>query len=55
MQKVGESGIWQTEMNLLPGRYRYRLVVDGHWQQDPYNESTELNPFGGFNSIIEVK
>ena len=55
MQKVGESGIWQTEMNLMPGRYRYRLVVDGQWQQDPYNELTELNPFGGFNSIVEVK
>ena len=55
MQKVGESGIWQTEMNLTPGRYRYRLVVDGQWQQDPYNELTELNPFGGFNSVIEVK
>jgi chromosome partitioning protein len=55
MQKVGESGIWQTEMNLYPGRYRYRLVVDGQWQQDPYNEQTELNPFGGFNSVIEVK
>ena len=55
MQKVGESGIWQTEMNLFPGRYRYRLVVDGQWQQDPYNELTELNPFGGFNSVIDVK
>lgn len=55
MQKVGESGVWQTEMNLMPGRYRYRLVVDGQWQQDPYNELTELNPFGGFNSVIVVK
>ena len=55
MLKVGDSGVWQTEMNLSPGRYRYRLVVDGRWQQDPYNELTELNPFGGFNSIVEVK
>ncbi len=55
MHKVGDSGIWQTEMNLMPGRYRYRLVVDGQWQQDPYNELTELNPFGGYNSVIEVK
>ncbi len=55
MQKVGDSGVWQTEMNLSPGRYRYRLVVDGQWQQDPYNELTELNPFGGFNSIVEIK
>jgi len=55
MQKVGDSGVWQTEMNLSPGRYRYRLVVDGQWQQDPYNELTELNPFGGFNSVVEIK
>ncbi|MGD2094030.1 MAG: AAA family ATPase [Phycisphaerales bacterium] len=55
MKKIGESGVWQTEMSLEPGRYRYRLVVDGQWQQDPYNEITELNPFGGFNSVVEVK
>jgi len=55
MQKVGESGVWQTEIKLPRGKYRYRLVVDGQWQQDPYNELTELNPFGDFNSILEVK
>jgi len=55
MEKVGDSGVWQTQMKLNPGRYRYRLVVDGQWQQDPYNEMTELNPFGGFNSVIDVK
>ena len=55
MEKVGDSGVWQTQMKLNPGRYRYRLVVDGQWQQDPYNELTEANPFGGFNSVIEIK
>ncbi|MFH1715755.1 MAG: glycogen-binding domain-containing protein, partial [Planctomycetota bacterium] len=55
MQKVGDTGVWQTKMNLPQGRYRYRLVVDGQWQQDPYNEVTELNPFGGFNSVVEIK
>ncbi len=55
MEKVGDGGVWQTQMKLNPGRYRYRLVVDGQWQQDPYNELNELNPFGGFNSIIEIK
>lgn len=53
--KVGESGVWQAAVKLPPGKYRYRLVVDGQWQQDPYNELTELNPFGGYNSIVEVK
>ena len=55
LEKVGGSGIWQAKIKLLPGKYRYRLVVDGRWQQDPYNEITELNPFGEFNSVIEVK
>lgn len=55
LEKVGETGVWQAAVKLPPGKYRYRLVVDGQWQQDPYNESTELNPFGGYNSIVEVK
>jgi len=55
MEKVGENGVWQASAKLPPGKYRYRLVVDGQWQQDPYNEITELNPFGGYNSIVEVK
>jgi hypothetical protein len=29
--------------------------VDGHWQQDPYNENTEMNPYGEYNSVLEVK
>ncbi len=55
MQKVGDSGVWQTKLKLPAGKYRYRLVVDGQWQQDPYNELTETNPFGGFNSVVKVK
>jgi chromosome partitioning protein len=55
MQKVGESGVWQTQLKLPAGRYRYRIVVDGQWQQDPYNELTEINPFGEYNSVVEIK
>ena len=54
LQKVSENGIWQLKLPMASGRYRYRLVVDGVWQQDPYNEVTELNPFGEFNSVVEV-
>ena len=55
MEKVGQSGVWQTKIKLPQGKYRYRLVVDGQWQQDPYNHMTEVNPFGEYNSILEVK
>jgi chromosome partitioning protein len=54
MQKVGSNGAWQIKLPLSKGKYRYRLVVDGQWQQDPYNETTETNPFGEANSVLEV-
>jgi chromosome partitioning protein len=54
LQKLGDNGMWQIKMPLASGRYRYRLVVDGQWQQDPYNEKTELNPFGELNSVLEI-
>jgi chromosome partitioning protein len=55
MQKANTAGAWKAKLSLPAGKYQYRLVVDGQWQQDPYNELTELNPFGEFNSVIEVK
>ena len=54
MQRVGDSGVWQAKIKLPNGTYRYRLVVDGQWQQDPYNERTELNPYGDYNSVLDV-
>jgi chromosome partitioning protein len=54
MHKVGDGGVWQTKVKLPSGKHRYRLVVDGLWQQDPYNEMAEQNPFGGMNSVVEV-
>jgi 1,4-alpha-glucan branching enzyme len=55
MEKVSDGGNWQIKLPLDKGMYRYRLVVDGQWQQDPYNEMTEVNPFGEFNSILNVQ
>ncbi len=50
----GRPGRWMLDMPLPQGRYRYRYVVDGRWQQDPYNEKAELNEFGEYNSVLEV-
>lgn len=54
MKKIDEKGTWQIKMPLSPGSYRYRFVVDGQWQQDPNNETTEPNPFGGLNSVLQI-
>jgi len=55
MERVGDSGVWQAKIKLPHGTYRYRLVVDGQWQQDPYNERTEMNPYGDLNSVVDVQ
>jgi len=54
MAASDDNGRWSIEMPLGAGRYRYRYVVDGRWQQDPYNEQVEANEFGEFNSVVEV-
>ena len=50
MQPIG--GIWTKVITLAPGRYRYRYVVDGQWQNDPSNAAVEPNPYGGHDSIL---
>jgi chromosome partitioning protein len=50
----GRSDVFHTRVRLSPGRYRYRLVVDGRWTQDPSNPASESNPYGEMNSILVV-
>jgi chromosome partitioning protein len=47
-------GVWVTKLPLPPGRYRYRLIVDGQWMTDPNNQYVETNQFGELNNVIEV-
>jgi hypothetical protein len=54
MNKEG-GGKWSAELLLAPGRYQYRFVVDGTWQDDPKAARFVANPFGGTNGVIEVK
>lgn len=49
-----EKGRWEKKLDLKPGKYRYKFVVDGQWIQDPQNSQTETNPFGGVDSVITV-
>ena len=48
------GGAWTIRLPLRPGRYRYRLVVDGKWMTDPNNNYVETNQFGELNNIVEV-
>ena len=48
------GGVWAKTLILPPGRYRYRYVVDGRWQNDPLNPSVEPSPYGGHDSLVEL-
>jgi 1,4-alpha-glucan branching enzyme len=53
MRHVGE-GRWEVELELPPGVYEYRFIVDGVWLHDPEAVQSVPNPFGGLNSVVTV-
>lgn len=48
------DGIWEVELDLEPGKYLYKFIVDGTWIRDPANDHKEDDGYGKFNSVIEV-
>jgi len=53
--KKDSRGNWAVKVNLKPGRYEYKFVVDGSWLNDPRCTSYVVNPFGTQNCVIEVR
>jgi chromosome partitioning protein len=50
-----ENGVWQKRVFLEPGKHRYKFVVDGCWTTDPDNDHIESNPYGGMDSVLEIR
>jgi 1,4-alpha-glucan branching enzyme len=48
------SGKWVKDLDLAPGTYEYRLIIDGHWAIDPRCAHTVPNAFGESNSLLVV-
>lgn len=51
----GDDGIWRVTIELSPGTYEYKFVVDGTWMEDPENPDLVPDPFGGNNSVVTVE
>jgi chromosome partitioning protein len=49
-----EHGVWHACIELPVGSHCYRYVCDGEWLTDPHNEQLTPNPYGGYNSVVEV-
>jgi 1,4-alpha-glucan branching enzyme len=45
---------WLLDLELKPGRYEYRFVVDGQWMDDPTAAGHTTNSTGGRNSLLIV-
>ena len=49
------EGRWVFELDLMPGRYQYALVVDGKkWVPDPNATGIIPDGFGGMNSVLYI-
>ena len=50
-----EGDGWVCRVDLDPGVYQYKFIVDGDWLQDPSNPATAEDEAGNVNNVIEVK
>ena len=48
------NGTWTATLELPGGRYEYRLLVDGQWQDDPGCPERVANGFGSENCVFHV-
>jgi len=56
-----DEGIWRTSLELPPGRYEFKFIVDGEWccQPDGDAQATDcpdctINEFGTMNRVLDV-
>jgi len=50
-----KDGRWTFSINLKPGKYTYKFIVDGKWMIDPSNELWEGNDSGTGNSVLWIE
>jgi hypothetical protein len=48
------SGEWEAVLNLAPGEYQYRLLVDGEWRDHSEAARRVPNAFGSENCVLTV-
>jgi 1,4-alpha-glucan branching enzyme len=53
--KKSKNGVWKKTVSLPPGRYEYRLLVEGQWCDDPECPTRQPNQFGGENCVCVVR
>lgn len=52
--KKDKGGNWKRELGLPLGRYEYRYLVDGTWENDQRPVECIPNTFGSWNCVVTV-
>ena len=52
--KKESDGVWKADVELSPGTYRYRFIVDGQWRDDPTCTLHVANPYGSQDAVRQV-
>ena len=55
MAYKAREGAYAATIQLAPGEYQYKFVIDGTWCADPENVNAVKNDQGTFNSVVTVK
>ena len=50
-----EDGAWVCRVDLEPGEYAYKFIVDGNWVLDPDNPNTTEDEAGNTNNVLVKK
>lgn len=51
--KKRDDGYWETSIELSPGEYQYKYLIDGKWEND-ITEEMVPNQYGTMNNIIKI-
>ena len=49
-----EEGKWHIDFQLFPGKYQYKLIIDGKEKNDAVNPDSVSNGNGGYNSQLTL-
>ena len=49
-----ENGMWERRFYMVPGRYKYKFIIDGLYFEDPENPNKETNEYGNLYSVFEI-
>ncbi len=50
MRRAGKG--WIIDLELTPGKYAYKYIIDGRWTTDPVNRLRERGSAGAWNSVV---